>query len=76
MFFVLVSCLFDGTACWTMHRSITSSLLWLSACRRPCMIICKFSVCADIERVKRPGESHEGVGRKKMKPAQMQWNTR
>ena len=29
------------------------------------MIICKFSVCAEIEHVKRPGESHEGVGRKK-----------
>ena len=48
-----------------MYRSITSSLLWLSAFRRRCMIICKFSVCAEIEHVKRPGESHKGVGRKK-----------
>ena len=48
-----------------MYRSITSSLLWLSASRQPCIIIFQFSVFAEIERVKRPGESHEGVGRKK-----------
>ena len=62
---VFVLFLFDGTACWTMYRSIISSLLWLSASRRPCMRIYKFSFYAEIERVKRPGESHEGVGRKK-----------
>ena len=68
LFFRFVSCLvvlvflfwflFNGTACWTMYRSITSSLLWL------------FSVCAEIERVKRPGESHEGVGRKKKRSSE------
>ena len=45
----------------TMYRSITSSLLWLSASRRPCMIICKFIFTAWIEHVKRLGESYEGV---------------
>ena len=38
---VCVSC-FDGTAHWTVYRSITSALLRLSTFRRPCMIIYKF----------------------------------
>ena len=53
------------TACWTMYRSITSSLLRPSISRRPCMLICKLIFCFAIERVERPGGSHEGVGRKK-----------
>ena len=43
----------------------TSPLLRLSFSRRPCMLICKFRFCLAIEYVERPGESHEGVGRKK-----------
>ena len=34
--------MFDGTAHWTVYRSITSALLRPSTFRRPCMIIYKF----------------------------------
>ena len=43
LFVCLVGVLcFDGTAHWTVYRSITSALLRLSTFRRPCMIIYKF----------------------------------
>ena len=36
---------FDGTAHWTVYKSITSALLRLSMFRRPCMIIYNSSFC-------------------------------
>ena len=52
------------TAYWTMYRSFTSSLLWPSIANG---LEFQFEITAfamPLERVKRPGGSHEGVGKK------------
>ena len=52
------------TAQWTMYRSFPSSLLRLNS-RLPGTLICNYCSCNVIQCGKRPGESHEGVGRKR-----------
>ena len=42
--------------------------------RWPRVLICNYCFCNAIERIKRPGESHEGVGRKKRPPGVCLWS--
>ena len=70
MFFGLFVIGFDGTACWTMHRSNHSSLLWLSAFRRLCIIICKFIVLRTLNVLNDLAKAMKALdGKKKLKSA-------